>query len=331
MSSDPGPVALTRRSVLALSVAGWCNPAAAQDARGYPGRPVQLVVGFPPGGSVDRVGRVLAEMLARRLNGPVVVENLGGAAGAIGAQKVVSSAADGYTLLVGSNNELAITGLINKAQRYEPIRDFTPIGLVSRGPALWVGGPAAAVKDLDESLRSIRRNPGKFSYGSAGVGSLGHFAGEMLKQRAGLFMPHIPYRGVAPLVSDLVGGRIEYAVMSPAAALAQVQAGRLMALGVTTAGRVPGLPDVPALGEHRSLRGYELDGWFALMAPAGLPASIQTRLRDALKDVLKDAELRRKLAEIGGQAASGSEDLSQLMLADRRKLEELVKFAHISE
>ena len=324
------PFGFTGRREAITLIASLMAAPAARSQTDYPNKPVHLVVGYPPGGSVDQVARLIADAMTRTLRGVFVVENLGGAAGAVGAQKVVTSAADGYTLLVGSNNELVTTGLLNNAQKYDAIKDLAPIGLIASGPVMWVAGPAAQVKDLDGCVQAIRRQPGKFSYGSSGVGSLLHFAGELLKQQSGLFITHIPYRGVAPLTSDLVGGRIEYAMMSLLAAIPHVQSGRLVALGVTTRGRVGSLPDVPALGEHPALKGYQLTGWFAMMAPQGLPAALQVQLRTALKNALTEPAVRKKLEENGLVVAAGTEDLAGMMAAERLKYEAVVRFAKIT-
>jgi tripartite-type tricarboxylate transporter receptor subunit TctC len=324
---------LSRRSALAALGAGAATaacPALAQSGA-YPNKSIKLIVGYAPGGAVDMVARVMADMLAAKLNVPVIVDNVAGAAGVVAAQRVVSSAADGYTLFAGSSNEMAATGLVNQAQKYDPIKDFTPLGIVATTPVLLVAGPKVPVKTLDEFLALVKRQPGKYSYGSSGVGSTLHFAGELIKQRAGLFMTHIPYRGTAALSSDLVGGALDFALMTPTAAVPFIQAGRITALGVTSAQRLPSLPQVPALGESKELRGYELSGWFALAAPKGLPSDIAQRLEATLKSALADAPYRRRLEEGGSLPATGREEMARTMREDVAKYAELVKFAKISE
>lgn len=323
---------LSRRHALGLFASAASVLAAPSVlAQGYPAKPIRLLVGYPPGGSVDMAARVAADAMGPRLNTSIVVDNQGGAAGVIAAQRVVTSAADGYTLLLGSSNEMAATGLVNPAQKYDPRKDLTPIGLVATAPVMLVASPKTGVKDLAGFLDLVRRNPGRFSYGSSGVGSTLHFAGELIKQRAGIFMTHIPYRGTAPLTSDLVGGTLEFAIMSPTAAAPFLQNGRLVGLGVTSAKRMAQLPDVPALGEAAQLKGYDLTGWFALAAPKGVPAEVQQRLVQALQASLQDPAVRKRLEEGGSVPAQGREDLARIIQDDMAQYAKLVKFANMKD
>jgi len=326
------PPSFSRRAALgalgatALSVAA---PGFAQG--GYPAKPIKLLVGYAPGGSVDMAARVVADILSAKLGAAVVVENIAGAAGVVAAQRAVTSPADGYTLLAGSSNEMAATALVNPAQRYNPLQDLTPVGLIATAPVLLVAAPKLGVKNLDAFIALVKRNPGKYSYGSSGVGSTLHFAGELLKQRAGVFVTHIPYRGTAPLTSDLVGGTLDFAIMSPTAAAPFIQGGRIVPLGVSSAQRFPLLPQVPALGEHPQLKGYELTGWFAVAGPRELPADIVQRLRAALQAGLAEPAIRRRLEEGGSVPGTGKEDLARLMREDTAKYAALVKFANMRE
>lgn len=323
---------LSRRAALAAfgaAAASLAAPAFAQT--GYPSKPIRIVVGYAPGGSVDMAARVVADVLTTKLGTTVVVENVSGAAGIVAAQRVVSSAADGYTLLAGSSNEMAATGLVNPAQKYDPLKDLTPIGLIATAPVLLVAGSKMPVKTLDEFIALVKSNPGKFSYGSSGVGSTLHFAGELVKQRAGLFLTHIPYRGTSALTSDLAGGTLDFAIVSPTAAAPFIQGGRITALGITSAQRFPTLPQVPALGEHPQLKGYDLVGWFALAAPSGLPPEIAQRLTFALKAGLAEPAFRQRLEAGGSLPATGNENLAEIMRADLKKYAGLVKFANMRE
>jgi tripartite-type tricarboxylate transporter receptor subunit TctC len=326
-------LSFSRRAAIAAlgatALVGVASPALAQGA--YPTKPIRIVVGYAPGGSVDMAARVVADVLTAKLGTTVVVENVSGAAGIVAAQRVVNSPADGYTLLAGSSNEMAATGLVNPAQKYDPIKDLTPIGLIATAPVLLVAGSGMPVKNLDEFIALVKRNPGKYSYGSSGVGSTLHFAGELVKQRAGLFITHIPYRGTSALTSDLAGGTLDFAIVSPTAAAPFLQGGRITALGITSAQRFPTLPQVPALGEHPQLKGYDLVGWFALAAPRGLPPEIAQRLSAALKAGLAEPGFRQRLEAGGAIPPAGNEDLAQIMRADLQKYAGLVKFANMRE
>lgn len=325
-SHAPG---LSRRSLLGAAALGLSLPALAQG--GFPSRPVKLVVGYPAGGSVDLAARVAGDALAAHLQGTVVVDNVGGAAGAIAAQRVVSAPADGHTLLVGASNELVATRLVNPAQRYDGRRDFTPLGLVATSPLILAARPGLGVKNLAELLELARRQPGKLSYGSSGVGSTLHFAGELLKQRAGVAITHVPYKGVSPLTTDLAGGNLDLAMLSPTAALPFLQSGRIVPLAVTSAQRLAALPQIPAMAELAALRGYELVGWFALMAPRGLPAATAQRITAALQQALAEPAVRKRLEDAGMVPATGREDLARLIAEEDRKYEQLAAFAKMRE
>ena len=320
---------LSRRSLLGAAALGLALPAAAQGS--FPAKPLKLVVGYPAGGSVDLAARVVGDALAARLRGTVVVDNVGGAAGAIAAQRVASAPADGYTLLVGASNELVATRIVNPAQRYDGRRDFTPLGLVATSPLILAARPGLGVKTLADLLELARRQPGKLSYGSSGVGSTLHFAGELFKQRAGVSITHVPYRGVAPLTSDLAGGSLDLAMLSPTAAQPFLQSGRIVPLAVTSAQRLSALPQVPAMAELAPLRGYELVGWFALMAPRGLPAATAQRITAALQEALAEPAVRKRLEDAGMVPATGREDLARLIAEEDRKYEQLAAFANMRD
>jgi tripartite-type tricarboxylate transporter receptor subunit TctC len=323
---------VSRRAILGALGATAFSVAAPAFAQGsYPAKQIKLLVGYAPGGSVDMAARVAADILTAKLGATVVVENVAGAAGVVAAQRAVSSPADGYTLLAGSSNEMAATALVNPAQRYDPLKDLTPVGLIATAPVLLVASPKTGVKNLAEFIALAKRNPGKYSYGSSGVGSTLHFAGELLKQRAGIFVTHIPYRGTAPLTSDLVGGTLDFAIMSPTAAAPFLQGGRIVPLGISSDKRFPTLPQVPALAEHPQLKGYELTGWFALAGPKDLPAPIIQSLRAALQAGLADPAIRRRLEEGGSIPGTGKEDLARIMREDTAKYASLVKFANMRE
>lgn len=319
---------------LALSAMGAVTmlaalPAAAQP-EAYPGKPITIVVAYPPGGSTDLTGRTLAAEMSKKLGVPVVIENIGGAAGAIGAQKVVHAAPDGYTLLVGANNEIAINRLVSTSVKYD-LKDFTPLGLIASQPLVLVASQKSGVKTIDQFLSVVKQNPGKFSYGSSGVGSSLHLAGEMLKEQAGLFMTHIPYRGVAPLTNDLLGNNIDFGVYVLSSALPHIRSGKLVALGTTERQRSAVTPDLPALAENARLKGMDIGTWYVLMGPAQMPAPVVARLKKALNDSLQSPVLRKKLEDASSTIAPLNVDMPRFLNAEVAKYKKIVDYARITE
>ncbi|MDM0122711.1 Bug family tripartite tricarboxylate transporter substrate binding protein [Variovorax arabinosiphilus] len=313
---------------LALCGLAWSAGAALADV--YPSKPITLVVGYPPGGSTDLTGRALGLELSQRLGVPVVIENVGGAGGAIGAQKVANAAPDGYTLLVGANNEVAISRLVNPSVRYD-LKDFTPIGLVASQPLVLVASPTAGVKNANDLLALLKKNPGKFSYGSSGVGTSLHLAGEMVKQQGGVFMTHVPYRGVAPLTNDLLGGNIEFGMFVLSSALPYIRNGKMVALGTTEAKRSAITPDLPALGESPALKGLDIGVWFALLGPARLPEPVQVSLKKALADILQSPDFRKKMEASSSVVPAVPVDLDRFLVSETAKYQKIVQFANIKE
>jgi len=317
---------LRARGVLALAAALF-TAGLAQAQVAYPGRPVSIVIGYPAGGSVDAVGRAVADGLARQLATPVVVENLGGAAGAIGVQRVVNAAPDGHTLVFGSSSEFVATQLLNPAQKYDASKDLVPVGYVGAIPLVLVASTQSGVKTLEQFVSAVKANPGKYSYGTSGIGSMLHFSGELVKKQAGLSITHIPYRGASNIGSDLAGGSIEFAFLGPGAAKPFIDSGRIVPVAVTSAQRIALLPAVPALGEHPALKGYDLVAWYALMAPRKTPPDIVAKLQAALKDTLREPAVRQRLELIGVVVGRGDENLAQIMTKDAGQYRRIVEFA----
>ena len=314
---------LTAALLLAAAPVAWSQAA-------YPSKPINLIVGYPAGGSTDLTGRTLGDALAKQLGVPVVIENVGGAGGTIGAQKAVSAAPDGYTLFVGASNEVAISKLVTKSVKYD-LKDFTSIGLIASQPRVLVASPATGVKNLDEFIAKVKAAPGKYSYGSSGVGTALHLAGEMMKERAGIFMTHIPYRGVAPLANDLLGNNLEYGVFVLSSGLPHIKSGKLVALGTTEARRSPLTPDIPALGEHAKLKGIDIGTWFVLLGPAKLPEAVTSRLKTALAESLRSPELRKKLEASGSTVAGADANVDAFLKSEVAKYQKIVQFAKIEQ
>lgn len=321
---------LTRRAFQALAATAvlLAAPAWAQSGP-YPSRPITMLIGYPPGGSTDLTGRTVADELARVLKTTVVVENLGGAGGALAAQKLINAAPDGYTLMVGANNELIINQHINRQIKYDGLKDFTPIGLVASQPLVLVASPKAGVKTTAEFVEKVRRQPGQFSYGSSGVGTSLHLAGELVKERAGLDLVHVPYRGVAPLTTDLLGNTIEYGVYVLSSGLPHIRAGKVTALGTTEAKRSALTPDIPALSEHPAMKDIDVSTWFMLVGPPGLPQPVVQTLRAALDEALKAPALRQKLEASGSTVVNAQPDLRAFMTAESAKFKRMAEVAKI--
>ena len=324
------PRSLFRRATLVASVALLALPPALAQTDGYPSKPITLVVGYPPGGSTDLTGRTVAAELSKKLGVPVVIENVGGAGGSIGAQKVINAAPDGYTLLVGANNEIAISRLVSATVKYS-LNDFTPIGLIASQPMVLVASTKSGVKNIDQFMSLVKSNPGKFSYGSSGVGTALHLAGEMVKDQGGLFMTHIPYRGVAPLANDLLGNNIEFGVFVLSSGLPHIKSGKMVALGTTERKRSAATPDIPALSENAKLKDIDISSWFALMGPAKLPEPVVARLKKALAESLQSPDLRKKLEDSGSAIAPLNVDMPKFLRDETAKYQKIVDFAKIRE
>jgi len=319
-----------RRRHIAPLLALALLPAAAAMADTYPQRPITLVVGYPPGGSTDLVARTLGQTLSARIGQPVVIENLGGAGGSIGAQKVASAAPDGYTLLLGANNEIAINALVKKSVRYS-LKNFTPLGLVASQPLVLTATPALGVKNAAELIQLAKSKPGRLSYGSSGVGTSLHVAGEMVKQQGGIFLTHIPYRGTGPLTTDLLGGSLDLGVYVLSSALPMIKSGKLVAIGTTEAQRSPVTPDVPALAETPALKNVDIGVWFVLMGPAGLPEPVVARLKTALAETLQAPDYRKSMEASGSVVPATQPDLGRFLADETRKYQQIVQFANIKD
>lgn len=300
------PATMSRRQVLALSAAALLAPQA-RASGAWPERPVRIVVPFAAGAGTDAMGRLLAQKLGEQFGASFVVENRAGASGAIGTQYVAQSAPDGHTLLLVAAPFTTVPAVLPQAG-YDPVRSFTPISMVAEGPLLWVCNKDLPVTNLKELVEYARTRPGQLNYGSAGAGGINHLALESLKARTGVFITHIPYRGIAPATLDLVAGQIQLLTGTIPALMPFVRDGRVKALAVTAARRTPVLPEVPGLAES-GLAGTEVTNYFGLVAPRGTPQAIVDRLHEALPRVLAlpDVQARFKAdalepARLGPQA-----------------------------
>lgn len=295
------PLSSLRRSLLATACIGFATvvaiPASAQTAA-YPNRPITLVVPFAAGGTTDIIGRIVADGLSKKLGQSVVVDNRGGAGGNIGAAAVASAKPDGYTLLMGYNGTNAINPSLYGKLSWDPIKSFEPLSMIARVNNAVVVHPSLPIKTLPELVSYARANPGALNYGSAGAGSIFHLAGEMLEQQTGIRMTHVPYKGAAPALTDLMGGQIQVMFTTIPTALQHIKSGKVRAIGVTGDKRSPLFADLPTARES----GYPamvVDSWFAVFAPKGLPPELQTRLGNALREVIADPATQQKLEQQG--------------------------------
>ena len=318
-----------RRARRALLAAALTAPllATAQDA--YPSRPITMIVPQAPGGTNDIVGRLVSQKLAEVLKGTVVVDNRPGAGGNIGTQLAAKAPKNGHTLLMTISSSQAINPALYKNPGFDPVKDFLPIALIGAVPNVLLAKPAFPAKTLGELIAMAKAKPNAYQFASAGNGTLNHLLGEMLNGMAGIELQHVPYKGVAPAMNDVLGGQLPLLFGSLPSALPHIKSGKLRALGVSGATRSPVLPDVPAIGEV--VRGYSGTLWIGLFAPAGVPAEVAARLEDAMGKALVSKDLREKLEQQGVEIAGtptqpvGSEQFSRLLQEDLVKWARIVK------
>lgn len=317
---------IARRVALAALVAGAVGLVAqAQAQQDYPNRVIKLVVPYPPGGPTDAMGRLLALKLGQVLQQQVIVENKPGAGGNVGTNQVVKSAADGYTLVMGTNGPLAGNLALVNDMPYDPLKDLAPVTLVFHAPSVLAVNPAVNAKTVGELIALVKANPTQYSFASAGMGTSAHFAGELFKSSAGVQLVHVPFSGDGPSMMAVLSGQPQIFFGSVATALPQIQAGKLRVLAVTSAKRVPLLPDVPTL-EEAGLAGFDLGGWYAIMVPAGTPAPIVERLNKAFIAVVNEAEVTAKIKSMGGiPVGSTPEEVTALIRRDIPKWAAIAK------
>jgi tripartite-type tricarboxylate transporter receptor subunit TctC len=275
-------------------------PAAAQ----FPNKPIAVVVPQAVGGTNDIVGRLIAQKLGEVMGASVIVENRPGAGGNIGTVAVAKAPKDGYTLLMTISSAQAINPAVYKNPGFDPVKDFTPLSMIGAVPNVLVVNPAFPAKTLADFLKLVKAEPGKYPYASAGNGTLNHLLGEMLNSMAGVKLQHIPYKGVAPAMTDVIGGQVPMAFASLPSVLQHLKAGRLIAIGVSSPNRSPVLPDVPAIGEQ--VPGYSGTLWVGLFGVRGVSADVEARLMEAMKKVLAAPDTQEKLQAQGVELASAT-------------------------
>lgn len=327
-SHEPGS-SMRRRQMLALSaglvLAGSAPAALAQGATaGYPDKPIRIVVPFAPGAGTDAMARLIAQKLGETLQATFVVDNKAGASGAIGTQFVAQAPADGYTLLLVASPFTTVAASVPTAN-YDPLRQFSPVGMIASGPLVWAANNSLPVKDMGELVKLARQKPGVLNYGSAGAGGVNHLVLELLKSRTGTFITHIPYRGVAPATLDMIGGQIQLITGTIPALLPFIKNGSVRPLAVTSAKRSSALPDVPSMAEA-GLAGIDVVNYFALMAPAGTPEPIIRALNAAINKVVAMPDVLSRFKLDAVEAAPGSPALlGHFIEADYRAWRNVVK------
>lgn len=296
----------------------------AQALAAYPDRPITITVPTAPGGTVDIVGRLMAEQLGRSLGQAVVVSNKAGAGGVVGTQALKREAPDGYNILFTANSNQLIVPWVYKDARFDPIKDFVPVAAVGVVPNVLLVHPSFPARNLKEFISHVKENPDKYQYASAGSGTLNHLLGEMLKVKGGLQLQHIPYKGVGPAMSDVLGNQVPMLFASLPSVLETVKAGKLRALGVSSTTRVALLPDVPAIGEQ--IPGFSGDLWVAFYAPKGTPPAVTAKLHGAVKAALATPALQQRFEQLGiVMLHDGPAELARRQEAEFQSWKQIVK------
>jgi tripartite-type tricarboxylate transporter receptor subunit TctC len=323
------PTSLPRRRFATLALAATALPASSVFAQAaakpaakpsaalnWPTKAVRIVVGFPAGSSPDLTARTLAEPLSKALGQPVIVENKVGAGGNIGAD-LVAKATDEHTLGLMINGNMTIAKLLNPAVPYDPLKELAPISLVGSAPLVLVAPASAAGQNAQEFFLAGRNGGDKWSYGSPGVGTVAHIGMELLKSKTGISPVHVPYPGNPQVITALIAGQVQLALLPPGLALAQIRAGKLKAVGVTSTGRSSLVPEIPSLDEQGVTRGFQLEIWNGVSAPASMPKPIVARLSGLISEIARSPEVRAKLFQQGWQVAgTSSEGLANRIKAD---------------
>ena len=303
--------------VLALTL-GLAAGFAAQ-AQEFPNKPLRWLVGFPAGGGTDFLARTVGHQLSQQLGQPVLIDNKPGAASSIAAEAAAKSPADGYTLLTADNAVLIFNPVLYKKIPYDPVKDFAPLGLMARFPLILAVHPGSGITTVQQWIEAMKKAPGKFSYASPGVGTPHHMAMELIKQRLGLFIVHVPYRGAAPAVQDVAGGQVPMMIVESGGGLPMIKAGKLRPLAVVSAKRMPTLPDVPTFAEL-GYKDLEVYAWQGVVVPKATPKLVVDKLSAELQKAVAAPEVRRKLMELGLEVNPSDANLMAAYMATETAL-----------
>lgn len=334
---NPHPLPMFRRSLLGAAtvaaVSAVVSPAvfAADDV--WPKlKPINLIVPFSAGGNVDFQSRLIGQKLSERLGQTVVIDNVPGAGGVLGVSKAIAAKPDGYTLVMGFDGPVSVAQLVNKAVKYDAEQDLAPIGLVSIAPVVLMARPGLPAQSMQELIDMAKAQPGKITYGTSGVGTVLHLAMEMVQQRAGVQMVHVPYRGGAQITNDVMGGQVDTGYMVTTSATPLVHQGKLHALGVTSAQRIDAIANVPTFSETPVLKGLEINTWTGLLAPKGTPAPVMQRLATELRTVLQLPEVQQRLKDGGATPGTRTlEDFAQFLKQEKATYTAIVQSAKIEQ
>jgi tripartite-type tricarboxylate transporter receptor subunit TctC len=316
------------RRLKIFAIAALVGAACVAHAQEWPTKPVRWIVPYPPGGGTDVIARIMQSRMSEGLGQPIVIENRGGAGGAVGTEVAARAAPDGYTFLFTLSSH-TINPLLYKLN-YNVERDFVSVSLIVSVPQLIAANPNAPVKSMQDLVAQAKAQPGQLAFASVGNGTPSHIAGELLMLKTGIHLVHVPYKGGGPAVIDTIGGQVPLLFVTAPAAMSHVRAGKLRPLAVTTLKRSPGAPEIPTVAEALDLPDYEVDSWYAMFAPAKTPPAIVARMQKEVARAVQLPDIRQKLIEQGGDPVGGtSEDLDRVVKGELRKWAEVIRDAKI--
>jgi tripartite-type tricarboxylate transporter receptor subunit TctC len=298
-------------------------------AQQYPNRPVKVIIPWPPGQATDLAARIVAEKLSQQLGQPFIMENRPGAGGAIGTEAVVKAAPDGYTLLASSSGPISIMPNLQKIP-YDTLKDLTPVSLTAKAAFALIAHPSFPAANAREFVALVRTNPGKYTFASSGTGATAHMFGELFNSMAKLNAIHVPYKGSAPAMTDLIGGQVSYAIETVASVVGHVKSGRVKVYGVTTAKRTAAMPDVPPLAEAADIPGYDVAAWIGYHAPAGTPREIVMRLSAEIQKAMQAPDMKDRYIALGlDQASNTPDEFAAMMRSELDRYATIIKNAGI--
>lgn len=315
-----------------LFVAFLATAATAAEPNAYPNKPIRIIVPFAAGGGVDATARLIGEQLSKKLGQPVIIDNKPGAGGLIAVRQTIAAPADGYTLFLGAAGEIVINPILNKDAGYDPQKDLVPVAIVVRAPNVLAVNTDVPANTVAELVEYGRRNPGVLSFSSSGIGTIQHITGEVFAKVAGINMLHVPYPGAAPATVDVASKRVSLTFSSPGAVGPFVQKGQLKMLGVVMSKRYPALPGLPTIQETPGMRGFDVESWFAMFAPANTPPALISRINAEVRDALRVPEIAEKLIKGVGMPSFEDEIQAKAFVAhETSKYERILKELNIKQ